>query len=209
MGESSPTPPSRGLGFAETGRFRDAEPSVLRDQESRWWLFMLLGVAAVVVGIILVLDLAVAVETLALLVALGLIFTGVGELVAQDRYRSGLSIAAGIGLVAAGIVAMVWPGITLWVLAVIAAVGLLVSGAVRLAGAMMFDAPGRGWLLLGGALSVVVGLMALAWPGATVLVLALLLGIRTVIYGAAEIAYALALRDIRASGGRRPGAAPA
>jgi uncharacterized membrane protein HdeD (DUF308 family) len=187
----------------------DARSNVLREQVSRWWLFMLLGVAAVVVGIILVLDLAVAVETLALLIAIGLIFTGLGELVGVDRYRTGLSIAAGIGLIAAGVVTMVWPGITLWVLAVIVAVGLLVSGSARIAGALMYDVDGRGWLLLGGALSVVVGIMALAWPGATVLVLGLLLGIRMVIYGAVEIAYALALRELRATGGRHTGTATA
>jgi len=46
-------------------------------------------------------------------------------------------------------------------------------------------------------LSLVVGVMALSWPGATVLVLAILLGIRMIIFGAVEIAFAMTLREAR------------
>lgn len=162
---------------------------------SRWWLFLLMGIAAVVVGMILVLDLVVAVETLALFIALGLAFTGVGELLSMDRYRSAWSIASGVLLIVAAIVALIWPGITLWALAVVTAIGLLLSGSLRV-GAALADKPrGWGWLLAGGALSLVAGVLALAWPGATVLVLALLLGIRTLIFGVTEIAFALLLRN--------------
>jgi uncharacterized membrane protein HdeD (DUF308 family) len=164
---------------------------------SRWWAFLLMGIAAVVVGVILVLDLVVAVETLALLIALGLAFTGVGELIGMGRYRSAWSIAAGILLIGAAVVALVWPGITLWALAVVTAFGLLLSGALRV-GAAMADKPrGWGWILAGGVLSLVVGVMALSWPGATVLVLAILLGIRMIIFGAVEIAFAMTLREAR------------
>ena len=53
------------------------------------------------------------------------------------------------------------------------------------------------WTLLPAVvmLSVVAGVLALAWPGATVLVLAILLGIRTLFFGLAEIAFALTLRQ--------------
>lgn len=163
--------------------------------QSRWWLFLLMGIAAVIVGMILVLDLVVAVETLALFIALGLAFTGIGELLSMDRYRSAWSIAAGVFLIVATVITLVWPGITLWALAVVTAVGLLLSGSLRV-GAALADAPrGWGWLLAGGLLSLVAGVLALFWPGATVLVLALLLGIRTLIFGVSEIAFALLLRN--------------
>jgi uncharacterized membrane protein HdeD (DUF308 family) len=174
----------------------DARRSELKAATSRWWVFLLLGAAAVVVGLILLFDLVAAVGTLVVFVALGLIFTGLGELTAASRYRTTLSVVAGVLLIAAGVVALAWPGITLWALAVVTGVGLLLSGAARTIAAAADKPDGWGWLLVGGLLSLVVGVLALAWPGATVLVLAILLGIRLVVYGAVEMAFALGLRDV-------------
>jgi uncharacterized membrane protein HdeD (DUF308 family) len=171
----------------------------LAGRSSRWWLFMLLGVASVVLGAFLLFDLVAAVDTLALLVAFGLWFNGLGELLGAGRYRGGWSIAAGVFLVVGGIVAVSWPGITLWALAVVIGVDLLLSGGVRVAGALADRPDGWGWLLTGGVLSLIVGVLAIAWPGATVLVLAIILGIRLIMFGAAEIAFAWALRDLRAA----------
>jgi uncharacterized membrane protein HdeD (DUF308 family) len=64
-------------------------------------------------------------------------------------------------------------------------------------GALSLRIEGWGWLLFGGALSVVVGLLALAWPDATILVLGVLLGVRMLFFGIAEIMFALALRDVQ------------
>lgn len=166
---------------------------------SRWWAFLLLGVAAVALGLLLVLDLFTAVRTLALLVAFGLMVTGLGELISAGRYRSTLGIVAGAVLFLAGVLAAVWPGITLWVLAVVTGVALIISGAVRIVGALALRVEGWGWLLVGGLLSEVVGFLAIAWPDVTVLALGLLLGIRMALFGIAEIAFALALHDVRDS----------
>jgi uncharacterized membrane protein HdeD (DUF308 family) len=163
---------------------------------SGWWLFLALGAVSAVLGIVLLFNLSAAVWTLALLVAFGLIVEGLGELLAVGRYRSWLGVAAGGVLVVGGILAVAWPDITLWALAVVTGIGLLLSGAVRIMGAL--DRPdGWQWLLAGGVLSLVAGVLALVWPGATVLVLAILLGIRLLTFGLAEIAFALALHDVR------------
>jgi uncharacterized membrane protein HdeD (DUF308 family) len=166
---------------------------------SRWWLFLLLGIAAAVLGVLLVLDLFTAARTLALLVAFGLIATGLGELISAGRYRSALGMGAGLVLVVAGVLAALWPGITLWVLAVVAGISLIISGAARILGALALRVEGWGWLFVGGVLSVIVGFLAIAWPDATALVLGLLLGIRMLFFGIAEIAFALALHDVRGS----------
>lgn len=172
--------------------------AVTTAQASRWWVFLLLGLASVVLGTILLFDLVAAVETLALLVAFGLWFNGMGELVGAGRYRGGWSVAAGTFLIVGGIVAVIWPDITLWALAVVIGVDLLLSGAARVAGAMMDKPTHWGWLLASGILSLVAGVVALAWPGVTILVLAIILGIRLIMFGAAELAFAWALRDARA-----------
>jgi uncharacterized membrane protein HdeD (DUF308 family) len=169
----------------------------LERASSRWWLFLLLGVAAVVLGLLLVFDLFTAVRTVALLAALGLIVNGLDELVAVGRYRSVLGVVAGVVLVVGGVLAALWPGITLWVLAVVTGLALLVSGVARIMGALALRVEGWGWLFVAGVLSVVAGFLALVWPGATILVLGLLLGLRILLFGVSEIAFALALREAR------------
>jgi uncharacterized membrane protein HdeD (DUF308 family) len=166
---------------------------------SRWWLFLLLGIAAAALGLLLIFDLFTAVRTVALLVAFGLMVTGLGELVSAGRYRSTLGILAGIVLLLAGVLAALWPDITLWVLAVVTGIALIVSGAARIIGALALRVEGWGWLFVAGVLSVIVGFLAIAWPDVTVLALGLLLGIRMLFFGVAEIAFALALHDVRGS----------
>jgi uncharacterized membrane protein HdeD (DUF308 family) len=166
---------------------------------SRWWLFLVLGIAAVALGLLLVFDLFTAVRTVAFLVAFGLMVTGLGELVSAGRYRSTLGIVAGSVLLLAGVLAALWPDITLWVLAVVTGIALIVSGAARIVGALALRVEGWGWLLVGGILSEIVGVLAIAWPDVTVLALGLLLGIRMLLFGVSEIAFALALHDVRGS----------
>jgi uncharacterized membrane protein HdeD (DUF308 family) len=45
------------------------------------------------------------------------------------------------------------------------------------------EVPGWGWLALAGVFNIVVGILALAWPEATVLVLSLLLGAQVIVFG--------------------------
>jgi uncharacterized membrane protein HdeD (DUF308 family) len=44
--------------------------------------------------------------------------------------------------------------------------------------------PGWGWLALGGAFNILVGVLALLWPQATVLVLSVILGAQVIVFGA-------------------------
>lgn len=166
---------------------------------SKWWAFLALGVVSVVVGFLLVLDLFAAVTTLALLVALGLVVSGIGELMTAGRYRSVLGIVAGVVLVVGGVLAAIWPDITLWALAVVVGIDLIISGAARIMGAVQLRVEGWGWLLFGGSLSLVAGVLALVWPGATILVLGILLGLRILLFGVSEIMFGLALHDVHSS----------
>jgi len=171
----------------------------LERASSRWWLFLLLGLVSVGLGVVLMFDLFTAVSTLALLVAISLIAEGVGELVAVGRYRTVLGLVAGLVLLAAGVIAAIWPDITLWVLAVVVGIGLMISGLARIMGALALRVEGWGWLFVAGVLSVAAGVLAVAWPDATILVLGLLLGARILLFGISEIAFGLALHDVRGS----------
>lgn len=123
----------------------------LERASSTWWAFVALGVVAAVLGLLLVLDLFTAVATLAVLVALGLLVTGIGELLSLGRYRPVLNAVAGVALVVGGVLALVWPDITLWALALVVGVDLVVVGVIRIVGALELRGQDWGWLLAGGA----------------------------------------------------------
>jgi uncharacterized membrane protein HdeD (DUF308 family) len=144
------------------------------------------GVAAILLGGFLLFNPYDAASTLAWLVGLALLVGGCVD-IAQGWGSDGRSTSAlpGVLLVIAGLVALFWPDATLWTLAVLVGISLLLHGIVRLALAFAArkEVPHWGWLALAGAINIVVGIMALAWPGATVAVLSLILGFQILFFG--------------------------
>jgi uncharacterized membrane protein HdeD (DUF308 family) len=148
---------------------------------------VVLGVAALVVGVVLLLNPDVAAHTLALLIGLGLVLGGCLEIAGREATGSGRagSVVVGAILVVGGLVAAFWPGVSLWTLAVVTGISLMLHGVGRLflAFGARREVHGWGWLALAGAVNVVIGLLAVAWPTATVLVLSVLLGIQVLAFG--------------------------
>jgi uncharacterized membrane protein HdeD (DUF308 family) len=144
------------------------------------------GGAAVLVGIFLLFNPYAAVRTLALLLGLSLVISGILEIaLGWESGKRASSLVLGAILVVGGLLAAFWPEVTVWTLAVLAGVSLLVHGVGRIAVAFMArsEVPGWGWLALAGALNVVFGVVALVWPAATVVVLSLILGFQVLIFG--------------------------
>jgi uncharacterized membrane protein HdeD (DUF308 family) len=171
-------------------------PSGLASWE--WRSTLLLGITTVVLGLVLIANPFASARTLAILVAVGIVADGVLE-IARSRHTGhpGMSAAAGAVLVVGGLVALFWPQITLWALAVIVGMSIFLGGAVRLTAAIADRRGFRGWfwLLISGLLGLLVGLVAVAWPKATVVVLAVLFGLHITIFGFIEIAAALSKRQ--------------
>jgi uncharacterized membrane protein HdeD (DUF308 family) len=117
--------------------------------------------------------------------------------VADDADLGWAGWVAGGLLVVAGIVVLVWPDITLWALAVAAGIALLVSGVVHTMWALARrDRPDRAAQVAVGALGAALGLVVLAWPGATLVVLAVLLGLRAIVTGIVAVATGVQLRRL-------------
>ncbi|HEX3308185.1 MAG TPA: HdeD family acid-resistance protein, partial [Streptosporangiaceae bacterium] len=57
------------------------------------------------------------------------------------------------------------------------------------------ELPHRGWMGFTGALSVVAGIIVIAWPGPSLVTLAIVLGVWLIIYGVMEIALAFQVRS--------------
>jgi uncharacterized membrane protein HdeD (DUF308 family) len=146
----------------------------------------LLGLAALVIGVVLLFNPVAAAHTLALLIGLAFVIGGLLEFaVGWDSHSRWASVVLGAILVLGGILAAVWPGVTLFTVAVITGLSLIVHGAVRVGVAVLErrEIPSWGWLALAGAVNVLIGVVAIAWPKATVLVLSVILGLQIAVFG--------------------------
>lgn len=170
-----------------------------RQVAQRWWWYVIGGIGVMVLGVLLLANLFTAATTLALLVAIALAFQGVDEIMNASRYqRRWPGYVLGILYVMTAVWAATWPGITLWALAVVVGVGFLVSGVVEFFMLVRFhhELPYR-WAFIALALmSILVGFLALVWPAATILVLAVLLGARVFIQGLVLTLFGLGLRRL-------------
>ena len=146
----------------------------------------LFGGAAIIVGGILLFNPYAAVRTLALLLGLSLVIGGCLEMaLGWESGRRASAVLLGAVLIVGGLLAAFWPEATVWTLAVLTGVSLLLHGLTRvaIAFAARAETPGWGWLALAGAVNVVVGILALAWPEVTVLILSVMLGLQILAFG--------------------------
>jgi uncharacterized membrane protein HdeD (DUF308 family) len=165
----------------------------------------LFGLAALVVGVVLIFDPVAAARSLALLVGLAFIVGGLLEMAAGwDGDHRALTTILGAVLIIGGLLAVVWPGVTLGTVALITGLSLIVHGAGRIGVAVLerHEIPSWGWLVLAGAVNVVIGVLAISWPQATVFVLALMLGVQIALFG-----LLLLVASFMHIGGPRPAAA--
>ncbi len=160
-----------------------------------WWVVSLLGGACVVLGAVLIAKPFRSLSVLAVVVAATLILTGVSELASGAGFtRPWLSLVVGLVWLVVGVVALSWPGITIHALAIAVGVALVAGGVAKIISAVRSDGEERFLHAVTGLTNVVVGGLALTWPVVTVLVLAVIFGVRTALFGVAQVALGLRLR---------------
>ena len=163
---------------------------------------ILLGILAVIVGIIAIAWPGVTILALVILFAI-YAFMAAG----LQAARAFSSRTAGpvfghllLGLIdlAAGVIALVWPSPTAFVLVIVVAAWALVGGLAEIfAGFGSGETAGtRAMFILAGLVSLAFGVLLFARPGAGVLTLALLFGLYALIYGISQITAGLQLRQL-------------
>lgn len=111
-------------------------------------------------------------------------------------------VLRGVLAVVLGIVALAWPAITavafVWVVGIFA----IVDGVVEIVEGIRRRGTGGGTgiLVTMGVISVAVGVVLLAWPGKTAVVLTWIIGFWAVVYGLVQALASLALRRATGSG---------
>lgn len=179
------------------------EPAVevIRVDTRRSWPWVLaLGIAALVAGLITVVWPGVTV--LALVVVLGvflLIAAGaeIGWSIAERHTQGwGFILFRGIVDLITGIVVLAWPDVTAYVLALLLGIWLFVYAAMTLWYAYRHrgERPHTGHFLAKGIAALVAAVIAVVWPGITILVVALVIGFMLVFWGAVLTRFAFVLR---------------
>jgi uncharacterized membrane protein HdeD (DUF308 family) len=172
-----------------------------------WPLLAVRGVVAVIFGLVALIWPGITALALAILFGVYALIDGVSMLVEAfrhaDRPHRGARVAGGVLGVAVGVVAIVWPGITVVVLAILFGAWAVVTGVAEIAAAIRFRRQIRGEFLIGlaGLLSIIAGLIILAWPAIGVVTIAIIVGIYAIVAGIALIALAVQMRRLTRSPG--------
>lgn len=113
----------------------------------------------------------------------------------------------GVLSIIVGLIAIRHVGVTLAVLAIMLGVFWVVSGMLEIIASAEAPArtPGRGWTATMGVLSVLAGIIVVAFPGISLLTLAIVMGAWFLVLGIMEIVSAFQLRSVARAAEVRPG----
>ena len=160
-----------------------------------WGVMLAVGIVAVIFGIIVLANIWGSVRLVAIFAGLFLIFAGVVQFVnAAGAERKTGKIIGGLVILVVGLVLVFWPDTSVKTVAVLVGLAFLFWGVVMAIAA--FVDRGEGWGIAAGfgVLLALVGIVVIAWPGPTIAILMILVGIDAILFGASLIAQGLALR---------------
>ncbi|MDX6294302.1 MAG: hypothetical protein QOH50_3377 [Kribbellaceae bacterium] len=164
-----------------------------------WKMLLVRGVIAVLFGIVAIAWPISTAIALALLWGFWALFDGIGSLVQafQPESRGGRVWLVIMGLIAlvAAFFAIFSPAVTAVALTWILGIWLIVRGVFEAIGAFSSSSQLPRWLLLvGAALSLILGLLFVFNPGRAVVAIAVWLGVAAIIWGGVFVAMAIAIR---------------
>lgn len=170
---------------------------------SHWWLFLIRGVLALALGIVMPLVPGAAILTLALVFGAYAFVDGIVAIAAAIRMRHADSqllwlIVEGVLGVLTGIVTFVYPGITALVLVFLFAWWAVFSGIAAIVTAVRFRAliPNEWLTIILGVLSVVTGVVMFLVPAAGALAIVWTISVYALLAGIVMIGLAFRLRGL-------------
>jgi uncharacterized membrane protein HdeD (DUF308 family) len=179
-----------------------AEPGLATVGRTVWWFVLIRGILAVLFGLFALFAPGSTLLALVLVFGVYAVLDGITAVAAGIRHRRDEAhwvwhVVLGVVSVLAGIVAFAWPGATVLAILFVIAFWSIVGGIVEIMEAFAMRRRGSstwGWMLAAGAVSVLFGIVLLAWPGAGLITLLWLVGGYAVVVGAILIWWAFRLR---------------
>ena len=175
------------------------EDNALTNLARSWWLLLFLGVISLAVGVIALVWPGRTIVVIAILLAVWLLISGVFQVVRS--FAHGLSGGMRVLLIITGIISILL-GLFMFrsalqaveILSIFIGIAFLFRGFGSIfLGAE--DKNGRGWNLFGGIIMIIGGVIVLVWPGMSLEVLAIIVGIWLVIIGIFEIITSFSLKS--------------
>jgi uncharacterized membrane protein HdeD (DUF308 family) len=174
----------------------DTAGDLTRETSRGWWLFVAVGLASLVAGVILVTKPSNSLATLAVIVGIFLLIDGIAELasaIGQPTEGRALAVVVGLLGVIAGIILIRHPTHAVNAIGLLIGLWLIAAGTVRLLRAFAAGRP-----VLHSVIAVVesvVGIAIVSEPHIGYATLAILTGIWLIINGAGMIVVGLAVRN--------------
>ncbi len=161
-----------------------------------WWLFVVLGVVCIVVGVLAMVWPDITLLTLGIFLGIYLLVVAILEIIdaiAGDPGGRALSAILGIISLIAGVVCIRRPGESLLAIVIVAGVFLIAEGVIRVVRA--FGSPdSRLWSVIVGVVDVIGGIVILAWPGIGLVTLAILFAVTMLVRGIFAVVIGFKLR---------------
>ena len=180
------------------------EPTDLISQVGRHWGWVLAyGILTVLAGVAVLAWPSETLLVIAVLFGVQLIISGIFRFVgalATDDLTGGTRVMLallGVLSIIIGLWAVRHAVLTLVALIVFLGIFWVINGLIEIFAALSHrDMPDRGWSVLMGVLSAIAGIIVLAYPGLTLVGLAVILGIWLLVFGILEIMAAFRLRKL-------------
>jgi uncharacterized membrane protein HdeD (DUF308 family) len=168
-----------------------------------WGWILAYGIITLAAGIVALAWPGVTLLVLAVLFGIQLIVAGLFRFVAafaSTDLTSGTRVLLamlGVLSIIIGLWAVRHVLLTLLALVVLLGIFWVVNGAIEIFTALSHrEMPERGWTAFMGILSVIAGIIVLAYPGISLVALAVILGIWLVVFGVMEIVAAFRIRSV-------------
>jgi uncharacterized membrane protein HdeD (DUF308 family) len=175
----------------------------LQSLHQQWWCFLLLGISLVILGSICVATPLVVAASVASILFLGfmLLAGGITQIISSfwAGKWSGMMMHMLIGVLYAVVGYMIIdkPDVGLVVVTKFIAIFLIIAGVFRIVSALMMRFHDWGWVLLNGAITLLMGIIInRQLPEAALWVIGLFVGIEMLFNGWAWIMLALGLRRV-------------
>lgn len=164
-----------------------------------FWQTLTLGAVTALFGIVVLAWPGETLRVLGALVGIWLIVAGVMRVAAalaehQALGRRLLTGVVGAAMVVGGVACLRNVANGVVVLALIVGLAWLLAGVSEIGIGLMTHGRARVWLTTMGVVSLVVGLLFVVWPGASLGAMVLLTGISALVIGCVEIAFAFIMR---------------
>ncbi len=171
-----------------------------------WWLFALRGVAAIIFGVLAFVSPGATILALVLVFGIYAVVDGGLAVIAAFQMRGAVDrwwvvLLEGLAGIVVGIIAIVYPQITAGALLLLIAFWAVFTGIMEIIAAIRLRREiNNEWsLILAGVLSVILGVILVAYPAAGAVGLVWAIGAYAVLFGVMMLYLAFRLRGISTS----------